>query len=107
MNFGNIAGLMQKASKLQKNLQELEKNLASEVFKGEAGGGLVKVNINGNLNIISVDFDDSLLKPEEKGMLADLIAAAFNNAKTKAETIKKEKMQELTGGLPLPPGLGF
>jgi len=107
MNFGNIAGLMQKASKIQKSLQELDKNLASEVFEGEAGGGLVKVSISGHLNIISIDIDDSLLKPEEKGMLADLIAAACNNAKNKAETAKKEKMQEITGGLPIPPGLGF
>lgn len=107
MNFGNMAALMQKASKMQKSLQELEKTFETQTFEGVSGGNLIKVTINGKFNIVSIDIDDSLIEKEEKAMLSDLIAAAFNNAKAKADETKKEKLQSITGGLPIPPGLGF
>lgn len=107
MNFGNMAGLMQKAAKLQKSMKEVEQKIAATEFTGESGGGLVKVTIMGNLTIKQIDMDDSLVKPEEKAMMSDLIAAAFNNAKTSAEEEKAKELKALAGGMPLPPGLGF
>lgn len=107
MNFGNMAALMQKASKMQKELQDLEKKFENESFEGNSGGNLVKVKINGKFNILSIDIDDSLINKEEKSILSDLISAAFNNAKAKADETKKENLKAVTGGLPIPPGLGF
>lgn len=107
MSFGNLTGLMQKVNKLQKSLQELEKNFANKPFEGLAGGNLVKVTITGDLSISNIEIDDSLLQVSEKSVLSDLIAAAYNNAKNKANETKKAEMEGLTGGLPIPPGLGL
>ncbi|MGV3278988.1 YbaB/EbfC family nucleoid-associated protein [Rickettsiales bacterium LUAb2] len=103
----NLSGLLQKAGKIQQKLGELEKELETMEFEGSAGGSLVKVKLKGNGNISTIDFDDSLFKEEEKAVLSDLIAAAYNDAKRNLDNIRKEKMQSITGGLPLPPGLGF
>lgn len=103
----NIAGLLQKAGKIQQKLAALEKEMADSSFEGQSGGGMVKVTIKGSGDIANIDFDDSLLTAEEKGMLCDLISAAFNEARRKLNSTKQEKMQEITGGMPLPPGLGF
>jgi DNA-binding YbaB/EbfC family protein len=73
--------------------------------EGQSGAGLVKVKLNGKLEARSVKIDPSLLKPDEAEMLEDLILAAFQDAKGKAEAAVQAKMAEITGGLALPPGL--
>lgn len=106
MRFGNMASLMQQATKLQKAMKEVEDKFVEEEFTGSAGGA-VTVTISGKLDIKSIEVDDSLITPADKSMLLDLIAAAFNSAKTNAETEKSNRMKALTGGLNLPPGLGL
>jgi hypothetical protein len=73
--------------------------------EGQSGAGLVKVTVNGKFEARAVKIDPSLIKPEEAEILEDLIVAAFQDAKSKAEAAVQAKMQELTGGLQLPPGL--
>ena len=106
-NFGKMAGMMQKINKIKKELQDLDQTFSAETFKGQAGGGLVEVTINGKIEIVGIDIDNSLFTGEDKSMIGDLIAAAFNNAKQQAEQQKQDKIKNITGGLSLPPGLGF
>jgi nucleoid-associated protein EbfC len=73
--------------------------------EGQSGGGLVVLTLNGKGELVGVKIDSSLLKPDDVEILEDLIVAAHTDAKAKVERILQEKMQTLTGGLPLPPGL--
>jgi DNA-binding YbaB/EbfC family protein len=75
--------------------------------EGTAGGGLVSVTLSAKGDLKGVKVDDSLLKPTEKEILEDLIVAAHADARRKAELVMQEKMKAVTGGLPLPPGLGL
>jgi DNA-binding YbaB/EbfC family protein len=86
-------------------MQKLQEDLGHLEVEGQSGAGLVKVTINGKFEARAVKIDPSLLKPEEAEILEDLIVAAFQDAKGKAEAAAQAKMQELTGGLKLPPGL--
>jgi DNA-binding YbaB/EbfC family protein len=86
-------------------MQKMQEELADLEVEGQSGGGLVKVKLNGKLEARSLKIDPSLIKAEEAEMLEDLVIAAFQDAKTKAETAVQAKMQEITGGLSLPPGL--
>ena len=100
---GNIAGLMQQAQKMQQDMQRAQEELARMEVTGESGAGLVRVVMLGNRDVKSVQIDDSL-KDEDLSMLADLLAAAVNDANRKVEATSKEKMSSLTDGLNLPPG---
>jgi DNA-binding YbaB/EbfC family protein len=86
-------------------MQQMQEELAALQVEGQSGGGLVRVTLNGKMEARAVKLDPSLVKPEDTEMLEDLILAAFQDAKAKAEAALQEKMQEVTGGLPLPPGL--
>ena len=86
-------------------MQKLQEELASLEVEGQSGAGLVKVTLNGKMEARGIKIDPSLIKPGEGEMLEDLILAAFQDAKGKAETAVQAKMQEVTGGLQLPPGL--
>jgi hypothetical protein len=86
-------------------MQQLQDELTALQVEGQSGGGLVKVTLNGKMEARGVKLDPSLLKPEDAEMLEDLILAAFQDAKAKVEAALQEKMREVTGGLPLPPGL--
>ena len=99
-----LAGLMQQAQKMQENLARVQEEIALAEVQGESGGGLVKVTMNGKRVVQKLQIDDSLLK-EDRDMLEDLIAAAFNDGVAKVAAIKKERMSGLTGGLDLPAGL--
>ena len=101
----DILGIMKKAQAMQSKLAETQEELARIEVEGESGGGLVKVTLSGKGELKAVKLDPSLLKPDEAEMAQDLIVAAFADAKVKAERIAAEKMQEMTAGLPLPPGL--
>jgi len=101
MNFNKM---MQQAAEMQKKLKEAQENLANVEVEGTSGGGLVKVTINGRNEIKKVDIDQSLIKPEDKEILEDLIVAAINEGRKKVEETAAEQMKNVTGGMNLPPG---
>jgi len=96
--------ILQMAQNAQAELQKTQDNLDKIEVEGAAGGGMVRVKATAKGRIIGVDIDESLLQPSEKAMLEDLIAAAFNDAKGKADTAAAAEMQKMTSTLPLPPG---
>lgn len=101
---GGIANLMKQAQKMQEGMQQAQARLAQEEVVGEAGGGLVRVTLNGAYQARRVEIDPSLLG-DDKEMLEDLLTAAINAATQRVAEKAKENMAELTAGLPLPPGL--
>ena len=96
--LGQFQQIQDRMKKVQEELQSLE-------IEGQAGAGLVKVTLNGKSDMRRVSIDRSLLKPEDIEILEDLIVAAHQDARAKVETAMQSKMQEVAGGLPLPPGL--
>jgi DNA-binding YbaB/EbfC family protein len=96
--------IMKMAQNAQAELMKAQDNLDKVEVEGAAGGGLVKVRATAKGRILGVDIDDSLLQPSEKTMLEDLITAALNDARTKADSAANAEMQKMTSGLPLPPG---
>ena len=100
----NLEELMKAAQNVQDQLSKAQDSLDKVEVEGVAGGGLVKVKATAKGRIIGVDLDESLLQPSEKQMLEDLIAAAFNDARTKADAVSQQEMGKMTQGLPLPPG---
>ncbi|HET9510778.1 MAG TPA: YbaB/EbfC family nucleoid-associated protein [Sphingomonas sp.] len=100
----SIEDIMAMAQNVQDELQKAQANLDTIEVEGVSGGGLVKVRASAKGRILSVDIDDSLMQPSEKQMLEDLVAAAFNDARTKADAASSTEMGKLTSGLPLPPG---
>ena len=101
----DIMKMMKQASQLQSKMQQMQQDLAALEVEGQSGGGMVSVRINGKFDTRAIKIDPSLLKPEDAEMLEDLIVAALSDAKAKAENEIQAKMQEVTGGLPLPPGM--
>jgi DNA-binding YbaB/EbfC family protein len=95
---------MQQAQQVQQKVQELQAQLERMEIVGSSGAGLVKVTVNGKNETRRVEIDASLFKPEEKGVVEDLIVAAANDARGKVEETVQEQMRSITGGLPLPPG---
>ena len=101
----NLGQLMKQAQQMQQKMADVQAELDTIEVEGAAGGGLVTVKLTGKGDMKGVKIDDSLLKPGEKEILEDLLVAAHADARRKAEMVMKEKMQGLTGGLPLPPGM--
>ena len=101
----DLMKMMKQVQEIQGRMQQVQQDLAGLEVEGQSGAGLVKVTLNGKFEAKAVRIDPSLMKPDETEMLEDLILAAFQDAKTKAEAAVQAKMQEVTGGLPLPPGL--
>ena len=99
-----LKAAQQAAETIQKQMTESQTKLDGIEVEGRAGGGLVSIRASAKGRIIGVSIDDSLLKPEEKGILEDLIAAAFNDARTKADAVSGEEMTKMQGGMGLPPG---
>ena len=100
----NLDEIMAMAQNVQAELEKAQANLDAIEVDGAAGGGLVKVKASAKGRIISVDIDPSLLQPSEKQMVEDLVAAAFNDARAKADAVSGAEMSKMTSGLPLPPG---
>jgi hypothetical protein len=100
----DLGGLMQQAQAMQQKMQELQSQLERLEIVGSSGAGLVKVTVNGKNETKRIDIDASLFKPEDKGVVEDLIVAAANDARSKVEQTVQDQMRALTGGLPLPPG---
>ena len=92
------------AQKIQQQMNEAQVKLDQIEVEGTSGGGLVKVRASARGRIIGVSIDDSLMVPADKQMLEDLIAAAFNDARTKADRASEEEMGKMAQGLPLPAG---
>jgi nucleoid-associated protein EbfC len=101
----DLMGMMGKMQELQERMQKMQAELEATEVMGSAGGGLVSVTMSAKGALKKVSIDASLLQPTEKEIVEDLIAAAHADARAKAERAMEEKMRELTGGLPLPPGL--
>jgi len=100
----DLERIMEMAQNAQAELQKAQDNLDSVEVEGAAGGGLVKIKATAKGRILGVSIDDSLLVPAEKSMLEDLIAAALNDARAKADVAASAEMQKMSAGLPLPPG---
>lgn len=105
MAIKDFANMMKQAQDLQSKMSDMQNALADTMVEGQAGAGLVTVSLNGKGQMMSIKIDPSLMKPDEAEVLEDLIVAAHTDAKSKAEVALQEQMQELTGGLPLPPGM--
>ena len=105
--MADFMGLMKQAAQLQSKMQTLQAELDLIEVEGTAGGGLVTVKLTAKGELKGIKVDDSLMKPSEKEILEDLLVAAHADARRKAEGVMQEKMKSLTGGLPLPPGLGL
>ena len=101
----NLSNMMKQAQQLQKKMAEAQEALSSIEVEGVSGGGLVKVTATAKGEIKRILLDDSIMKPDEKEITEDLIVAAINDAKQKGEAATQEKMKDITGGLPLPPGM--
>lgn len=100
---GGMNQLMQQAQQMQEQMQKAQEEVAKAEVTGEAGAGMVKVTMNGRHDVRKVDIDPSVLS-EDKEFLEDLLAAAVNDAVRKVEANSKEKMEQVTGGMQMPPG---
>ncbi len=101
----DFLGLMKQATELKSKMEAMQAELDRMEVEGAAGGGLVTMTISGKGDLRGMRIDDSLLKPDQKEIVEDLIVAAHADARRKLEAMLQEKMQSLTGGLPLPPGM--
>ncbi len=103
----NLGAMMKQVQEMQARMQRMQEELAQTTVMGVAGGGMVSVTVTGKGETKDVEIDESLLKPEEKEILEDLLVAACNDARVKMEELMAEKMKEATGDLPLPPGMNL
>ena len=103
--MADFLGHMKQAAEFKSKMEAMQAELDQVEVEGTAGGGLVSVKLSGKGELRSAQVDDSLLKPDQKQILQDLIVAAHAEARRKLEALLAERMQSLTGGLSLPPGL--
>lgn len=102
MMKGGIAGLMKQAQQMQENMKKAQDELARVEVEGQSGAGMVKINMTCSHEVRRVAIDPSVM--DDKEMLEDLIAAAYNDGVRRAEALSKERMAGFTAGLNLPPG---
>jgi DNA-binding YbaB/EbfC family protein len=105
--MADFLGMMKQAKVLQEKMQGLQAEIAALEATGIAGAGLVTVTVDGKGGLKAIKIDPSLAKPDEIEILEDLVIAAANDARGKAEAMAAEKMKALTAGLPLPPGFSL
>lgn len=101
----DFLGLMKQAAELKSKMETMQAELDRLEVEGTAGGGMMTVTLSGKGDLRNAKVDESLLKPDQKEILEDLLVAAHADARRKLETLLQDKMQAMTGGLPLPPGL--
>ena len=106
MMKNQLAGMMKQVQQMQDNVKKVQDSLATIEVEGQSGAGLVKVTMTCKNDVKRVVIDPSLLG-DDRDMLEDLVAAAFNDAVRKAEATSTEKMSAVTAGMPLPPGMKF
>lgn len=105
--MADFLGMMKQAAQLQSKMKALQDELDTIEVEGLSGGGLVNVRMTAKGEVKTVKIDPSLMRAEEREVLEDLLVTAHGDARRKAEAAMQEKMQALTGGLGLPPGLGL
>src|SRR6266700_6017390 len=103
--MADFIGLMKQATELKSKMEAMQAELDQAEVEGTAGGGLVTVKLSGKGEMKGVKIDASLMKPQETQIVEDLVVAAHADARRKVEALMQEKMKNVTGGLPLPPGL--
>ena len=103
----DLMGMMKAAQEMKGRMEEFQNKVAEMTVEGRSGGGLVTVTLTGKGEMRGLKIDPSLFKEDDVSVLEDLILAAHNDAKSKAEYEMNAKMQEMTAGLPLPPGMKF
>jgi DNA-binding YbaB/EbfC family protein len=103
--MADFLGLMKQATEFKSKMEAMQAELERMDVEGASGGGMIAMTLSGKGELKSVRIDDTLFKPDQKEILEDLIVAAHADARRKLETMLQDKMQSLTGGLPLPPGL--
>lgn len=101
----NLGNLMKQAQQMQAKMAEMQAKLGDLEVTGASGGGMLQVTLNGKFELKGIKIDKTLVDPEDVEVLEDLIIAAFNDAKAKAEAAMQEEMSKVTGGLNLPPGM--
>lgn len=101
----NLGNLMKQAQQMQTKMAEMQAKMAEMEVSGAAGGGMLHVVLNGKFELKKIKIDKSLADPEDVEVLEDLIIAAFNDAKVKAEAAMQDEMAKVTGGLNLPAGM--
>jgi nucleoid-associated protein EbfC len=105
LGMAGMAGMMGKLQNLQSNMQTMQQELAALELTGDAGGGMVQITLSGKGDVLRAKIDPALLKPDEVEILEDLIVTAARAAKAKVEEEMKSRMEQVTGGLPIPPGM--
>jgi nucleoid-associated protein EbfC len=105
MPMSDFLGLMKQAAELKSKMETMQAELDRMEVEGTAGGGMLTVKISGKGELRGVQIDESLFEPDQKEIVEDLIVAAHADARRKLDTLLQDKMQAMTGGLPLPPGL--
>ena len=100
----NLGDMMKQVQDLQTRMQDMQAKLEATTVTGQSGGGLVKVTLNGKGRMTDAEIDPSLLKPDEKQIVEDLLVAAHEDAKSKIEQQTAEQLKQMAGGLSLPPG---
>ena len=103
--MAGMMDIMKQAQAMQAKMQEVQAELERLEVEGQSGGGLVRVTLTAKGQMKGIALDASLLKPDDKDMLEDLIVAAHDDARKKADRLMEERMKSLTAGLPIPPGL--
>ena len=104
-NMGNMAGMMKKVQKMQNDMKKMQEELKRKTVEVTAGGGAVKVVMDGEKRVQSLSISPAAVDPEDVEMLQDLISAAFNESVKKVDDMMASEMQKMTAGLGLPPGL--
>ena len=105
--MADFLGMMKQAAQLQSKMKEMQDQLEHVEVEGISGGGLVSVRMTAKMDVKTIRIDASLMKPEEREVLEDLLVTAMGDARRKAESAMQDKMSALTGGLGLPPGMGL
>ena len=105
--MADFLGLMKQAAELKSKMEAMQAELDQIEVEGTAGGGMVTIRMSAKGEMKALKVDPSLMKPDEKEIVEDLVVAAHADARRKAEALLQERMKSLTGGLPLPPGLKF
>ncbi|MBT5414386.1 MAG: YbaB/EbfC family nucleoid-associated protein [Rhodospirillaceae bacterium] len=101
----NLGQMLKQAQEVQGKIERMQEELAAAEIEGKAGGGMVSVTLNGKGHMLRLRIDPALCNPDEADVLEDLLLAAHNDARTRAEDYAQEEMRKVTGGLNLPPGM--
>jgi hypothetical protein len=101
-SIGAMGDLLKQAKEMQARMAKIQEELASKTVQGSAGGGMVQVTVNGQLNVTRVQIESSVINPVEKDMLEDLLLAAVNDGMRKARELASAEMSKLTGGIKIP-----